>query len=265
MAEKNMPGTADKNSCIREAVCINTRKIFDSCKDKDCVEDLRVYPTISGQSIIERVISIRPKSAELLYVDVKVEPVSFKRGNYTVDCTYFYKLVGECFPGGELVQGLTVFHKRVMLFGSEGKVRNFSSCDESKHCQCDMPVATINAVDPIALSMRLSDESCCGGCDGDMGQIPSFIASAFPEELVTEERNRRWYATLGQFSIIMLERNTQLLIPAYDYCLPDKDCPGSGDDDPCELFGRIRFPVEEFFPPDEVCSCEEYRGLLEKK
>ena len=31
---------------ITEAVCVHTRKIYDSCRDKDCAEDLRVYPTL---------------------------------------------------------------------------------------------------------------------------------------------------------------------------------------------------------------------------
>ena len=61
---------------------------------------------------------------------------------------------------------------------------------------------------------------------------------------------RRLYVTLGQFSIIRLERDTQLLIPAYDYCVPEKDCQCSTQDDPCTVFSQIRFPIEEFFPPD---------------
>ena len=61
--------------------------------------------------------------------------------------------------------------------------------------------------------------------------------------------------TIGQFSIIRLERDTQLLIPAYDYCMPDKECPGvASDEDPCMLFSRIRFPVEEFFLPTACAS-----------
>ena len=35
MPEKVMPGPVQDTACIREAVCIHTRKIFDSCKDKD--------------------------------------------------------------------------------------------------------------------------------------------------------------------------------------------------------------------------------------
>ena len=42
MADRIVPGPVDSNDCIKEAVCINTRKILDSCRDKDCVEDVRV-------------------------------------------------------------------------------------------------------------------------------------------------------------------------------------------------------------------------------
>ena len=44
MPEKVMPGPVQDLSGIREAVCIHTRKIYDSCRDKDCIEDLRFYP-----------------------------------------------------------------------------------------------------------------------------------------------------------------------------------------------------------------------------
>lgn len=35
MPEKVVPGPVSEERCIREAVCIHTKKIFDSCKDKD--------------------------------------------------------------------------------------------------------------------------------------------------------------------------------------------------------------------------------------
>jgi len=33
MADRVMPGPVDDAACIREAVCIHTRKIFDSCRE----------------------------------------------------------------------------------------------------------------------------------------------------------------------------------------------------------------------------------------
>ena len=100
MADRVTNGPVESPASIREAVCVNTRKIYDSCRDKDCVDDLRVYPTESSQAYIENALNIRPKSAKLLNVDVSVEPVSFNRGYYTVDCTYFYAVTGETSPPG---------------------------------------------------------------------------------------------------------------------------------------------------------------------
>ena len=266
MADRVVPGPVESSASIREAVCINTKKIFDSCRDKDCVDDLRVYPTVTSQSYIENALSIRPRSAELLYVDVNVEPISFNRGYYTVDCTYFYRVTCETFPAGQICTGLAIFDKRVMLFGSEGSVKSFSSDSVLPLATVgDLPTAVVNSVDPICLHSKLVDSDCLIPTDIEQRHIPDFISSAFAESLVLTDTARRWFVTIGQFSIIRLERDTQLLIPAYDYCMPDKECPGvASDEDPCLLFSRIRFPVEEFFPPDSVCECDDYRKMASK-
>ena len=107
---------------------------------------------------------------------------------------------------------------------------------------------------PVVDACEMPGCDCC-----EPGQLPSFVCEAFGEELSSVGGNRRIYVTLGQFSIIRMERDSQLLIPAYDYCLPEKECCGSDDGEPCELFRRIQFPVNEFFPPDTVCACEDYR------
>lgn len=52
MPENVMPGPVCDLGNVREAVCIHTRKIFDSCRDKDCVEDLRFYPTAAAQEVL---------------------------------------------------------------------------------------------------------------------------------------------------------------------------------------------------------------------
>ena len=260
MADRVMTGPQESPASIREAVCINTRKIFDSCRDKDCVDDLRVYPTESSQRYIENALSIRPKNAQLLRVDVNVEPVSFNRGYYTVDCTYFYSVTGETFPAGEAVSGLFVFDKRVMLFGSVGSVRTYYS-DGSVENGDDLPTAVVSAVDPIFLHCRLSDAESAITAELEHRSIPAGIRAAFSEELLFVETPRRWLATVGQFSIIRLERETQLVVPAYDYCMPEKECPGTFSDDPCTLFSRINFPVEEFFPPDSILETDDYRSL----
>ena len=118
------------------------------------------------------------------------------------------------------------------------------------------------AVDPIILNMKLVDVCQCRPCDCSLTEIPQAILDCFGDSLTQGGDVHRLYVTLGQFSIIRLERDTQLLMPVYDYCMPDKACQGSTEDDPCSMFSRIHFPIDEFFPPDCVTPDEDYRSLL---
>ncbi|MDY4813068.1 MAG: hypothetical protein SO152_04370, partial [Ruminococcus sp.] len=63
------------------------------------------------------------------------------------------------------------------------------------------------------------------------------------------------YVTIGIFTIVQIERNVQVLIPAYDFCIPEKECVTTSDN-PCEMFSRLEFPTNEFFPPT-VCEMGE--------
>jgi len=140
-------------------------------------------------------------------------------------------------------------------------VKSFASDDVGISANASSPIAVVESVDPLALSLKIVDADCHMFTEIEQRVIPEAILSAFPEALVLSDAAKRLYVTLGQFSIIRLERDTQLLIPAYDYCMPDKECEGCGqNDDPCTMFSRIRFPVEEFFPPDNIPQTpEEYR------
>ncbi len=263
MPDKIAAAQAGQPRPIREAVGVNTGKIFDSCLDKDCVDELRVYPTETSETYLENALSVRPRAADLLYVDVSVSPISFNRGYYTVDCSYYYRVTGETFPAGQSVTGLAVFDKRVMLFGSVGSVMSFRSDDPNPHLGgTELPRAMVDAVNPIALQMNLVDANAPTPGEPEVRDIPAFITDAFDEPLVLTDTPRRWFVTLGQFSIIRLERDTQLTIPAYEYLVPEKECPGNNDDDPCTLFSRIPFPAEEFFPPDVVENKACYQNLV---
>lgn len=269
MAELIEPGPIADTAGIREAVCIHTRKIFDSCRDKDCVEDLRLYPTASSQAVIDRAISLKAGRAELLYAYIDVEPVGFNRGFYTVDVRYFYRVTADAFVGAArpvAISGLAVFDKRAILFGSEGSAKVFSSnmtvgdLDSQNLARTNLPTAVVEAVDPLILGMKLVDPcdpppcECC-----DPADVPAGISGCFPGELSMSGEGKRVYVTLGQFSIIRLERDSQLLIPAYDYCVPNKECPGSSEEDPCAIFRKVQFPMEEFFPPKTIKPPEGYQ------
>ncbi len=257
---------------VKEAVCIHTKKIFDSCLDKDCIEDLRVYLTCESQSALDRATSVKARNAELLYAYIDVEPVTFNRGFYTVDVTYYYRIVVDLMVGANLpftACGLAVFSKRVMLFGSEGTAKIFSSkavdngFDKQQMMRCNRPEAVVEVVDPLILSARAVDVCDCCRCDCEIMELPEAICCCFDDKLVFSSEGKRLYVTLGQFSIIRLERDTQLLIPSFDYCIPQKDCSATGsaaEEDPCEMFSQIEFPVNDFFPPqnsvrDLNCGC----------
>jgi hypothetical protein len=249
MPEKSSSAAA---SACRDSVCVHTKKIFDSCRDKDCIEDLRVYPTCGSQAIIDSAFSIRPRDATLLYADVRVEEMNFNRGCYAVDVTYFYKVTGRTFPGDRVVTGLAIFDKRVVLYGGEGGSKMFTSksglcCTNSGN----LPTAIVEAVDPLLLAMKIVDAASveARAAEGEAHDIPREIRESFDDEIITTATCKQLYATLGQFTIIRLERDTQLLMPVYDYCIPDKECAAGSEEDPCTLFSSIPFPVSDFFPP----------------
>jgi len=104
----------------------------------------------------------------------------------------------------------------------------------------------------MVLGSKVRDVCECGSNEQLAAQIPDCIRAMFDEELVISGDRRRLYVTLGQFSIIRLERDAQLVVPVLDYSIPTKECcdtPGCAED-PCELFSRIPFPTERFAPRD---------------
>ena len=106
------------------------------------------------------------------------------------------------------------------------------------------------AVDPIILNMKLVDVCQCRPCDCSLTEIPQAILDCFGDSLTQGGDVHRLYVTLGQFSIIRLERDVQLLVPTFDYSIPTKECCDNLGcaEDPCEMFSRIAFPVQQFYP-----------------
>ena len=243
---------------FKEAVCIEAGRIFDSCSDKDCLEDLQVFFTEDGQRIINESALIKCKSAEVLDVYLTVESVPFNKGYYAVDMSFFFRVNFSAYSSPVAtpinVRGLAFHSKKVILYGSEGNVRSF--CSGEKYVPYDylaasnMPTACLKAVDPITLACRVVD--CAPHFSESIGPIPRNICNAFEGGMfVTEssEMQKVVLVTIGLFTITTLERSVQLMIPAYDYSVPEKECiQNITPEDPCEMFKHIKFPVREFFP-----------------
>ena len=260
-ASENVQNTGNFN----EAVCIDGMRVYDSCSDKDCLEDLRVYFTPDKHELIEHATNVRLRSVEVITVFLDLEAVPFNKGFYSVDMTFFFNVCLDVFcpmsPGSVIVNGVSIFNKRVVLYGSEGNVKMFSSdmtqddVDSQGSFGDVLPKATCQVAEPISLSARICD--CPPHCNDSCCRIPDCICNQFGGQLdfVT---NRTVYVTIGIFTIVQIVRNVQMLIPAYDFCVPEKECVTTSDD-PCEMFRRIDFPTDEFFPPKVVdCSCNDH-------
>lgn len=77
MSEPAQAGKTCDLRGIREAVCVHTGKITDSCLAKDCIEDLRVYLTVGSQQTLDCAASAKARYVELLFTQVQVEPVPY--------------------------------------------------------------------------------------------------------------------------------------------------------------------------------------------
>ncbi len=248
---------------VREAVCVSTEKIMDACRDQDCMEDVSVYLTRESQETLECATSVKARLAELLYADVCVEPMGYQEGYYCVSIQYYYRIIADavvCAVRPVTIYGLATVNKRVTLFGGQEGARIFTS--QGAESSTENPLAVLEALDPVILQAKIVDVCTCRRppCCCQNESLPGAVAAAFDDELVLSGMNRLLTVTLGQFSIVRLERKTQLLIPSYDYCMPEKKC---SDEDcgnlenPCETFARMQFPVQAFFPQSsEAALCD---------
>lgn len=109
------------------------------------------------------------------------------------------------------------------------------------------------------METKIVDPDCKCGCCCDLNEVPESLGCLFGDDIILDNKVRKLYVTLGQFSIIRLERDIQLLMPAYDICMPVKECTCNGAncqlENPCDIFERFEFPVDEFFPRDKQCEC----------
>lgn len=259
-----------RDSGCKEAVCIDAGRVYDSCSDKDCIENLRVLFCERDQMLIDRAISVRPKKAEVINTYIDVEALPFNRGYYACDITFYFEIVLEVSTGHgnpcAEVKGIATFQKKVILYGSEGNVKVFcselseKSCDHREMPVRNMPKACVQVADPVILNTKLVDVCecknicCCCCCDC----IPENICRRYDGCFTEAQDGKAVLVTIGIFTIVQLIRNVQMLVPVYDFCIPSKECNCGSTDTPCEVFRKMCFPVDEFFPPAENgndCGC----------
>ena len=257
-----------------ESVCVNASRIYDSCGAKDCLSNLPLVFTAEDQAVIDTACSVRIGKVSIITSTVDVSPVAFHRGFYAVDIVFYFVVSVEVFTNtGAIpttVNGLATYGKRVVLYGGDGAVKTFTSdspvvCDNPDDCNCvsaSLPRASVQISNPMGLSAVVN--TVITPINLPCGPIPECVTQFFGAELVPP--TERYVAvTIGIFTITQLERNVQLMIPSYDFCVPRKEC-AQKTDDPCEMFSKIEFPTASFFPPQVgenqklnkhfECNCE---------
>lgn len=206
-------------------------------------------------------MNVRIRSAEIINVFVDVEPVHFNRGYYACDMTFFFLVKFDvfCAPRSKPVpvRGVCFFDKRAILYGSEGNVRVFSNefsqdgaDDPQARPTSNLPKCVVQTVDPVPLAARICEiRDCCE----HVRCMPACVCNRLGGEVCIDQQNgeKTVYATIGLFTIVQLIRNVQMLIPVYDFCIPEKQC---SCDEPagecaCDTFKKIKFPTDDFFPP----------------
>lgn len=249
--------TAAENAVSFDPVCLDVPRIYDSCGAKDCLRDLTVFFTEENRALIDAATSVRITRVNVLTATVDVDAVAFHRGYYAVDETFYFLCCCEVYAGaGALpanISGIAVSSKRVVLYGSDGCVKRFSSVapavvDPAEFDCCAgfgsaLPVAGLQVSSPMALAASLTP---VGGVAPIVPFVPESVAAILGGALVAPEA-QQVLTTIGVFSITTLSRTVQLMLPSYDFCLPRKEC-SDRNDDPCEAFGNIEFPAESFFP-----------------
>ncbi len=246
----------------KECICIDTNRVLDSCRDKDCFENVKVYLTDFGEEIIDRTCNIRVKHASVVCAYIDVNEVPFNRGFYQLNIKIYTKICFEaCISPCNIqeFEGIAVVEKKVILFGSEGNVKVFKSevgkggfCSDVP-CQApsstNLPIAVIETVDPIVLDTKIIEPRvfpcCCCCCIDD---IPDHVRGCVNGNLCDRDE-KSLVVSLGFFSVVRIERPAQLLINATEYNIPEKECIVAPENDPCKLFKAMSFPINEFSPP----------------
>jgi hypothetical protein len=164
-----------------------------------------------------------------------------------------------------------VLEKKVILYGSESNVSIFkSNPDASDYCSVpepccsskNVPIAIVEVVDPIILNTKIKEANddcgcCCCCCD----DVPDKVLSGVSGTLCDNNPSGRYLTvSLGLFSVVRIVRPAQYLVNATEYCVPDKECISTEEDNPCRIFRTMDFPTSEFCPPDYPYSRGEKGG-----
>lgn len=229
-----------------EAVPVKVNRVFDSCSDKDCITGVRVALT---SSVPPSATIIKPKCITVCDVCMNVEAIPFNKGFYSVDITFTFDVqllaYDKACSTPVSVCGKASVSKNCILYGSETNTKTFSSdgsvigADGNCCNTINPPTALVQVVSPLILESKITS---CRPCECTCG-----CGESATEASGKPPRDRDIVLTIGLFYVVELVRPVTVMVQTYPYTIPQKEC-CSETDSPCEVFDKIRFPVEEFSP-----------------
>ena len=136
------------------------------------------------QPLVDSATNVRVRDVNVITVYIDLQPIPFNKGFYSVDMTFFFDVALDLFGGTAScpvpINGVAIFNKKVVLYGSEGNVKLFTSGCDMDALQAEdarvLPKATVQVAQPVALSARLCDHPC--GCE-PYCRIPESICQRY--------------------------------------------------------------------------------------
>jgi hypothetical protein len=198
--------------------CIIAFKVYDQCRQQDCLKDLTAVVTIPAGTTSVELVS-QPTITSI--VTSKIESI-IRKGYYDVTITYTFAYTLS-FNGGLPVAATSTFIKVVELFGSEGQnVSVYSDLNMFNNLTGLFTLVEANVIPLPGTQLVFT------------GNLP------VPTGVVV---------TFGLFTIIKLFRLVELLVESKGFCKPEK-C-NEISEDPCTFFENLDFPFDIFDPPQK--------------
>lgn len=213
--------------------CLIAFKVYDQCRQQDCLKDLTVADT-TGTPIVPDPTAV---SAELDPATLAISSIGttkteslIRKGYYDVIITYTfsYNIIFKDSTGATLstTAATSIYTKVVELFGSEGQ--NVTMYSE---IFADLQASGLTA--PFSL------------VEGNALPLPGAKIIFDPTTLLPAKAT----VTIGLFTIIKLFRFVELLVESKGFCLPEPCSEIS--EDPCAFFESLDFPFDIFSPPQK--------------
>jgi hypothetical protein len=260
--EDQNPAHGSLNSRRLREECIIAFKVYDSCRQQNCLTEKELGPARAAECILlgpdhinEGDIIRPPSHAAAVTIDklrvkkimiVNKEPNSFRNGFWDIDIKYVfeYRLTFREADGCPIgsVKANSIFNECVTLFGSIDSdtviaTDLFREVCESKTLDSDPFIMAEAKSVGLGAQIRHHCRHHGGRHEG-------------PESEGGRHDRGVVEVTIGLFTIIRLFRIVNLLVESKGFCIPE-ECEERCPLNPCEFFESLDFPMDIFSPPQK--------------